>query len=227
LQSKLAAPAEIVTAIQDLVTPEHLTDTHVAWVTSLAAMLKKDWREEYLERERKRMGVDAERLRLEVVAMKAAGNETEAERLELLRNRCVKSQSLINLYDDVAKNIQDSLTHVETHKKAQTEATDKLRTAMGKYQETMSASNKVSEERRSQLQQELQQSTAGLRDSIKSQEEERADIDQQIEDLESRKRELKMEVEKISGELFSLREKQRQQMAYSYYFCNYFLCSEI
>ena len=100
--------------------------------------------------------------------------------LKRLRNRCVKSQQLINLYDNISSNIQSSIQHAGEQKKLRSEAIERLRSSMVKYQESMTQSSSGSQARRKTLETELQTQTEGFRANIKKEEDERIEIDNQI-----------------------------------------------
>eukprot|EP00929_Paragymnodinium_shiwhaense_P015423 TRINITY_DN12350_c0_g3_i3.p1 TRINITY_DN12350_c0_g3~~TRINITY_DN12350_c0_g3_i3.p1 ORF type:complete len:741 (+),score=250.66 TRINITY_DN12350_c0_g3_i3:107-2329(+) len=202
-----------------------LCTTHIEWVTGAICAMKADWQQEALYSERRELALRAEYLRQELkqpdaaVAAKpdgdaptASSSSTAAAEDERHCKRVQLSSELLRTYQAVRKNLEEAQAHrqqvLSTRESDLALIAEQISSAIVGLQ----SSSQSSSERQKHLESELQQSHDSFQTQLQVMSQTRETIDKELEELEVKKRELRMELDEVSRKLDEARTRQREHM---------------
>ncbi|CAD7944952.1 unnamed protein product [Amoebophrya sp. A25] len=214
MQNCISCPPEIWGGLLRTATEsELLTDYHIRWLSRLFGILKVDWMDEVFHAERKDMAVKAEQLRNEIRGVKTASPSLTDQEIEKHHKKKVNaSRDLVQLYKGLRLNMEDALKHRETVLKKRNDNIKLLEAEMQDYREDLINSQENSVETREKLTKELAEASEVLKVDLESIDADRIAVDQEIEELEVRKKNLKLEIEEVTQLLLIARQKQKHFM---------------
>lgn len=211
LSRTLSVPATLWSEVLRLATgSDGLGDGHVVWLVEAVSAMKIDWREEVYVAERKEMALRAEYLRQEIKQLE--GQQVADESDERYRRRVSASLELLQTYQAVRRNLEEAQAHREETLASRDRELGHIVEQIQSHMVSLQSSAQTSTERQKHLEGELKQSHDSIQVQLQGMAETRADIDREIEELEERKRNLRMELEEVSRQLEETRVKQRQHM---------------
>ncbi|CAE7861706.1 HSL1, partial [Symbiodinium necroappetens] len=181
-------------------------EEQAAWLTTAITAMKADWSEEVLYTERKELALRAEFLKQELKQLEA----TDAE--EATKKRIDTSAQLLRTYDAVRQNLQTSQAQRDEVRHLREQ---ELLTLQQQIQARMVGLQSFADSCTSQqrdLEGELNQSQDSIKLQLEHMDEVRAGIDKEIDELDERKRQLRIELDTVSRQLDEARMKQKQHM---------------
>jgi len=214
LQNSLSCPPEIWGGLLRTATEaEILAEFHLQNLTKLFSVLKIDWMDEVFHNERKDMAVRAEQLRNEIRSVKTALPSLTDQEIEKHHKKKVNaSRDLVQLYKGLRLNMEDALKHRQTTLQKRDENIKQLEQAMIQYRQELGDTQTSSAETRDALTKDLQSAAELFKSDLDSIDAERVAVDEEIEELELRKKNLKLEIEQVTQLLLAAREKQKKFM---------------
>ncbi|CAE7363310.1 HSL1 [Symbiodinium natans] len=181
-------------------------EDQTAWITTAITAMKMDWSEEVLYSERKELALRAEFLKQELKQLETGGTD------EQNRKRVDTSSHLLRTYDAVRQNLQTSQAQRDEVRHLREQD---LQGLQQQIQARMAGLQSFAESCTSQqkdLEGELNQSQDGIKLQLQHMDEVRAGIDKEIDELDERKRQLRIELDTVSRQLDEARMKQKQHM---------------
>mmetsp|Transcript_52244 Transcript_52244/g.93714 ORF Transcript_52244/g.93714 Transcript_52244/m.93714 type:complete len:587 (+) Transcript_52244:25-1785(+) len=181
-------------------------EQQVNWLCAVITSMKCDWNEEVLNSERKDLALKAEYLRQEIKQLD--GSEDD----EQLQKRTALSAELLETYSSVRHNLEDAQLHRQEVQTARASDLKLLSEQIQAHIAGLESSSTSSTVQQKHLEGELNQSQDSIKLQLQHMDEVRANIDKEIDDLDERKRRLRIELDDVSRQLDEARMKQKQHM---------------
>ena len=173
---------------------------------SVIAGLKKDWYDDWLEKERRDLAAAVDTKRNQII-QSGVGYDQIWQRIKL-------SGDLVDLYESVRDNLDDCAMHRASRRKAFSELLSAKQTEADSQIETAVSEKMQSRERQDIVHSNLNSIEDQFKPRLEAILEERTAIDFKISSLEETKRKLKLELERVSQELVDVQAAQRDAMKY-------------
>ena len=181
---------------------------------ALISSLKKDWFDDWLEVERRDLAatVDIKKNQLLQRTTSPGPSQAFADPNGPMWQKVKLSGELVDLYESVKDNLDSCTMHrSETRKEILTVLEEKNKLVeTGK--ETARVDQQSSAQRQVVIKENAKSTEAEFQPKLKSVLDDRTVVDGQIASLEEEKRRLKMELEKVSGQLVAAQTAQRKCM---------------
>jgi hypothetical protein len=166
----------------------------------LVRTLKKGWYSEYLEMERREFALLADQKRSELMSAVDVWTRSQL------------SQELIDIYESIRDNLDTSAMHRSEEKKGVFVRLEAAGNDVEKMRQSCTISQTNAAERQSVIQKNSETTELEYRPKLQKIMERRIEIDNRISFLESEKRRLRLELEKVSNDLVSATNEQREAM---------------
>jgi len=181
-------------------------EEQVAWTTSAIAAMKMDWSEEVLYNERKELALRAEFLKQELKLLE--GSDTE----EHTKKRIDLSAQLLQAYDAVRQNLHTSRAHRDEVRHVREQDLEQLQQQIQARAVGLQSFAESCTSQQKDLEGELHQSQDSIKLQLQHMDEVRVGIDKEIDELDERKRQLRIELDTVSRQLDEARLRQKQHM---------------
>ncbi len=175
---------------------------------SMISALKKDWYDDFLEKERRDLAVTVDQKRSQLVQNDSSDDvDPKWQKIQL-------SAELVDLYETVKDNLDECNTHRTSARKDR--ASTLIATKVAAERSIAAATEDIenSRSRQSNVQTSTEELDALFKPRLDGILEERTAIDFKISALEEQKRKLKLELERVSQELVEVQAAQRDAMDY-------------
>lgn len=169
---------------------------------NLIRILKRDWYDDYLQLERRELAQSVDLKRNQILV----GSDTDVwQRTQL-------STELVDLYESVRDNLDASAMHRSEEKKLVLSKLEEYKSQVEARKSSCMSSQASSIERQSVIKINCEKTETEFRPRLQQVMESRISTDKRIMDLEDEKRRLRQELERVSTELVTATNDQRECM---------------
>lgn len=175
---------------------------------SMISALKKDWYDDFLEKERRDLAITVDQKRSQLV------QDDSTDDVDPKWRKIQLSAELVDLYETVKDNLDECNSHRTSAKKDR--VTTLIATKVAAERSIAAATEDIenSRSRQSNVQTSTEELDALFKPRLDGILEERTAIDFKIAALEEQKHKLKLELERVSQELVEAQAAQRDAMDY-------------
>jgi hypothetical protein len=170
---------------------------------SVLSKLKKDWYADWLEKERRELAASVDAKRNDIV-----------QNGDQLWQRIKLSSELVDLYESVKDNLDDSTVNRASRMKEVVKALSATQSEAGKTISSAQTEKENSHQRQQVVKANLANLELEFKPRLEAILEERTAIEFKLAALEDRKHQLKLELERVSQELAEVQTAQRDAMTY-------------
>ncbi|CEM04303.1 unnamed protein product [Vitrella brassicaformis CCMP3155] len=216
------APASLFVPLVDAILstdPSHTMQFQK--LLGLLSLYKYDWEDEHHQEERRDLAIRTEQLKhaIHQMSVPPSGATLQEKDDSFIDTACqtharrVKaSAELVATYKTLMHSLQQSsVRRKDVTDQTATQLTH-LRTAVEHHISQLSDNAHSTVDRKAALQTEMEKASEGLAHTLRGLDEERLEIDSQLETLEEKKKALKLQLEDVTQQIVNLTDKQRQHM---------------
>lgn len=168
----------------------------------LIRLLKRDWYDDYLQLERRELAQSVDAKKNQMIGWSDAD----------MWQRTQLSTDLVDLYESIRDNLDTSAVHRSEEKKLILSKLDEYKAHVEEKKNACVSAQNNSIDRQSVIKANSDQTESEFRPRLQQIMEARINVDKRIMDLEDEKRRLRLELERVSNELVTATNDQRQCM---------------